>query len=93
MNELDRIAAQIDKHLSRPARITRETFRHPRLNIDNELQPLALYLQREESTMSLMTPPNSMSIASSSNLPASIFEKSSMSLMMVSSAPALLRIV
>ena len=88
--ELDGVAEQVGEHLAQAPGIAAQRRGHVGLDERRELEALAL---RRAAPAGRRCPPRcarrSKSRVSSSSLPASILEKSRMSLMIVSSASAL----
>ena len=89
LGELHRVADEVDEHLPQPAGSPTQRVRHVGRDSPSELQPLLGARARERSA-ACRRPHRAgrMSIGSSSSLPASIFEKSRMSLMSAAACSA-----
>ena len=87
VGELDRVADQVHEHLAQPPRIAPHDRRHVGSDQRGQLEALGLRRARPAARATSSTASRrSKSMVSSSSLPASIFEKSRMSLMIASSA-------
>jgi len=91
--ELDRVAAQIEQDLANAPRIALDQHGQRGIDLDGELEPFRMRCTASNRATFSSVSRRSTSISSRSSLPASIFEKSRMSLMIVSSAAPLSRMV
>ena len=86
LGELDGVGEQVGEHLAQPAAVAVDHRRDVVVDPGHQLEALAVRLRREHLAGVFDGSRRSKSWSSSSSLPASIFEKSRMSLMTSSSA-------